>query len=425
MKLHVGPVVGLCNDKIIINISGLPPLGKVKISASLCLPWAKKTKFESYAWFTADSEGNVDLSKQKPDSGTYDFIDSMGLIVSMKMVTGKIKDIVENISPDNSLFIEIVAECEKYSVRKKVERLFKNHDVKTEKVADGFVGELFYTENSSNKTIVVLGGSDGNTAALSLISAQLASHGFNALSVAYFNSKELPKKLAEIPLDYFDRVFQWLNKNPITSGNDVYVHGTSKGGELALLLASRNPIIKKVVAFAPHAYCFQGLNYKNVSSWTYGGKPLPFIRLKYKILFLNMLDCLIKNTPFGYAYTYKTGVDTATNKEAARIKIENANANILLFAGENDNIWNAYDGCVEIMDTLSKHNYKYNYNFFAYKDSGHPFPSPYIIPLSVTLSMKLAPRLVFVTGGTIEGNAKAQVDSWSKTIEFFKNCLPL
>ncbi|OPZ84350.1 MAG: hypothetical protein BWY74_04223 [Firmicutes bacterium ADurb.Bin419] len=279
---------------------------------------------------------------------------------------------------------------------------------------------MYYNANSNNKTVVLIGGSDGNMSALSLIAAPLATYGYNVLSVAYFNDDGLPKKLEEIPLDYFDKVFQWLQKSPLTSGNDFYLHGTSKGGELALLLAVRYPFIKKVAAFAPHAYCFQGLNYRNVSSWTMEGTPLPFIRLKNRVLFLNMLDCFIRNKPFGYAYTYKTGIDQAANKEEARIKIENAKADILLIAGENDNIWNSSDGCDDLMNTLKRNNYSYSFNFFKYKETGHPFPLPYIIPLSVTLSMKMVPRLVFETGGTIAGNVYAQVDSWRKTIEFFE-----
>ena len=420
MKLQIEPLVALCDERFSISISELPPFGKVKIIASMSLPWAKTVKFESFALFTADSSGNLDLSKQKPDSGTYDFIDSMGLITSMKMVVGKLKDIVQNISINNSLFIDIVAECAKDRVCEKLERLFKTPEVKTLKITDEFIGELFYTGNTNNITIMVLGGSDGNNDALSLISALLASRGFNVLSLKYFNDKALTKHLAKVPLEYFEGVFQWLKTNQITKGNDIYIHGTSKGGELSLLLASRYPIVKKVVAFAPHAYCFQGLNNKNISSWSYEGKSIPFIRLSNRILFTNMLGCFIKNKPFGYTYTYKTAVDTATNKEAARIKVENSKADILLIAGEKDNIWNAYDGCAEIMDTLARYNYQYNYKLLAYQNSGHSFPLPYILPVSVTASMRLAPRLVFTTGGTLEGNACIQKDSWDTTIEFFK-----
>jgi dienelactone hydrolase len=421
MKLEIHSLVALCDEKINIYVSGLPSFGKIKINASMSLPWSKYEKYESYAWFTADINGNLDLSTQKPDSGTYNFIDSMGLIVSMKRkVINDGKDITQNISVSSSIFIDIVAECEEARVCAKLERQFMTPDVKNQKISDEFVGELFYTQNKANKTIVILGGSGGDLGATLPISALLASRGFNVLALAYFKEQGLPAKLAEIPLEYFERVFAWLMKNSITSGKEIQVLGISKGGELALLLASRYSVITKVAAFAPHAYCFQALNFKNVSSWSYEGKSLPFISLKNHIVFTNIISCFIKNKPFGFTYSYKKGVNTAKNKEAARIKIENAKADILLFAGKQDNIWNANDGCVQIMDDLKKHSFQNNYNFFSYDNAGHPFYAPYIIPAGETM-LKMAPRLIFSSGGTLEGNSHAQADSWEKAIEFFRN----
>ena len=73
----------------------------------MCLPWAKSVAYESFAWFTADSTGHVDLSKQKPDTGTYDFVDSMGPILSMQSKDkNAIKKIGQNISVNESIFIE-------------------------------------------------------------------------------------------------------------------------------------------------------------------------------------------------------------------------------------------------------------------------------------------------------------------------------
>jgi hypothetical protein len=63
MKLHIQPTVALCDQKIDICVSELPAYGKVKISASMRLPWAKSVVYESAAWFTADAQGQVDLSR--------------------------------------------------------------------------------------------------------------------------------------------------------------------------------------------------------------------------------------------------------------------------------------------------------------------------------------------------------------------------
>ncbi|WP_025682745.1 acyl-CoA thioesterase/bile acid-CoA:amino acid N-acyltransferase family protein [Paenibacillus maysiensis] len=422
MKLQTEPRVALIDEKINIYVTELTPGEKLKITASMHFPWAIREKYESFAWFTADSNGNVDLSKHKPDSGTYDYIDSMGLIVSLQKISSEGGNIALNISIDPSVFIDIVCECGQHRECVRLERMFKLPEVKRQQITDEFMGELFYSEHSNNKTIVVLGGADGERSGLSLLSGPLASRGFNVLTVGYFNEEGLPKKLEEIPLEYFETVFSWLQKNPLTHACEIYLHGTSKGGELALLLASKYNVISKVAVSAPHAYCFQALDGlmsgKNVSSWSYEGKSLPFIPVDNDIFYEHQRSCLEKNTPFGLTTTYKKSVEAAKNKEDARIKIENANADILLIAGMEDNVWNTYDACVEVMDTLTKHNYKYAYNFLAYKDLGHSIPIPYVVPLSETLNVKMDLG-VFTCGGTLKGNSYGQSDSWQKTIEFF------
>jgi esterase/lipase len=419
MNLQLQPLAALCDEKVTLTISGLPPFGQVKISASMCFPWAKSVLFESHAWFTADANGQVDLSHQKPDSGSYDFVDSMGLIVSLKSTDPNgIAKIGQNVSASESLFIDIAAECGQDRAAAKLERRFMTDGIKVQRITDEFVGELFYTEQPGRKTIVWLGGSGSSLGVNQVIAAPLASHGFNVLSVPYFGEKGLPDQLSEVPLEYFERVFNWLSKNPITAGKDIQLFGMSKGGELALLLASRYPFITKVALFSPHAYSFQGLAYKDRPSWTYAGKPLPYIRLKNRWLLGNMLSCFIKNEPFTFAHTYKTALAVAKNKAAARIRVEDAQADLLIFTTGQNGMWNSSDGCIEIMDALRKNNYPHRYDLIVYDEAGEPTPVPFLIPPGETAA-QLAPRLALSLGGTLKGNAQAVADTWARAIEFF------
>jgi len=420
MKLQVQPLVALCDEKLSICVAEVPPFGKVKINASMCLPWAKSVPYESFAIFTADSAGVVDLSMQKPDFGSYDFVDSMGLIVSMHSKDPKaMEKIVQNISVDESMFIDILAECGQEQARVKVERLFKTPEIMSQKITDEFVGEMFYTDDPDRRTIVWLSGSGGGLGINSLVSAPLASHGFNVLSLPYFGEKGLPAQLSRVPLEYFDKAFAWLSKNPITSGKEVWILGMSKGAELALILASKYSFITRVVLWAPHAYCFQGIAFKNESSWTCAGEDLPYIRLRNRWVFANMLNGFIKDEPFEFASVYKKGVAVAQNKEVARIKVEEANADLLLFTSRQCGMWNTYDGSLEIVDTLCQHDYPHSYDLIVYEDAGEPYLVPYVIPSSES-SAKMAPRLVLSLGGTLEGNAHTRADAWGKTIQFFK-----
>jgi esterase/lipase len=420
MKLEVQPLVALCDEKVNIRITGLPASANVKVSAAMSFPWAKHVKYESVAWFTADSNGNPDLAKQKPDSGSYDFVDSMGLIVSLKQTSGDLKDIAQGISVNENLFIDITVECGNEKESARLERLFKSPEIKCLRITDEFVGELYYAENSDNQLIIFIGGSGSGLGVNSLIAAGLASHGFTVLSLPFFSEKGLPAHLSAIPLEYFEKVFARPSNNPITKGKGIQIIGMSKGGEAAALLASRYPFIKKVALRASHAYCFQGIAFKNESSRTYEGKQLPYIRMKNLWVLEDMISCMIRNEPFGFTHTFRKSLAVARNKDEACIKIENSRADLLMFTTTECNMWNTYDGGKEIMDTLKKNNYRHKYDLNVYEDAGEQYYMPYVIPATES-SMKMAPRLVPSTGGNVKGNAYAQRDTWEKTIQFLKN----
>jgi len=421
MKLNIEPLVALVDEKLEICISELPPSAKVKVSCSMCLPWAKDVAFESFAWFTADAMGRVDLAYQKPDSGSYDYVDSMGLIDSVNCPDLKaIEKITRNISVDESLFIDLSVECEGDHASARLERFFKTPELKSEKITEEFVGEFFYSDNPENKTVVWLGGSGSSLAINSLVCAPLASRGFNVLSVPFFGEKGLPEKLSRVPLEYFEKVFAWLEKHPVTAGKEFRLLGMSMGAAAGLLLASRYPFIHRVVLWAPHAYCFQGIAFRNESSWTYEGKDLPYIEMKNLWVYEHMLSCMVKNVPFGFTPVFKKSLALAKNKEAARIKVENAQADFLMVTSTDCGMWNTHDGSLEIMDTLRKNNYPYDYDLVVYENAGEPYLVPYVIPVGIN-SVKMAPRLVLSTGGTLQANAYARSDAWKRAIEFLKN----
>jgi pimeloyl-ACP methyl ester carboxylesterase len=419
MKLEILPEKALVDTKLNIKITGVTPESRVKVGVSLRLPWASDVEYESSAWFTADTNGQVDPAKQKPDEGSYDFIDPMGLVVSVKSTDPKaLQKIAQNISIDEDMYIEFVAECGEEKVTARAERYFKSPEIKSLRIMDEFVGELFYTDEPGRPTILFIGGSGSGLAVDAPISAALASHGFNVLSISFFGERNLPPRLSRVPLEYFEKVFDWVQHNPITSGKEIWILGMSKGAEVSLILASRHPEIARVALWAPHAYCFQGIAFKNESSWTYQGKDLPFIRIKNLWVLAHMLECFIKNKPFGYTPAFVKSLRLANNKEDARIKIEKSNADFLFCTGMDCGMWNTYDGSMEIMDILKTKNYPHAYELIVYEDAGEPYYVPYVIPAGES-SAKMMPRLTLSMGGTLQGNAYAREDSWVKTIEFF------
>ncbi len=125
---------------------------------------------------------------------------------------------------------------------------------------------------------MLLSGSGGG---LSEAQAALhASRGYAALALAYFRAGHLPETLVRIPLEYFERAIAWLAARPDVDAGRLAVGGTSRGGELCLLLASRYPQFKAVVARVPSAVVYGGIGGADghlQPAWTYHGEGIPFV----------------------------------------------------------------------------------------------------------------------------------------------------
>jgi dienelactone hydrolase len=85
-----------------------------------------------------------------------------------------------------------------------------------------------------------------------------AANGFAALTLAWFRYQGLPRELVEIPLEYFDRAAAWMEAQPEVRAGGLGLIGGSKGGEAALIAASRNSAFRAVVAMTPAAHMWEG-----------------------------------------------------------------------------------------------------------------------------------------------------------------------
>ena len=418
VKIDISPAVTLADEPFHVTVRDVPPGASVRVTARMALPWAPDQPYASDATFLADESGSVDVDRQAPVVGSYDFVDGMGLVASFGRATTKgLGDIGSGVRPDEPLSIELTAECGDSRATATVERPFMTPGVHSERVASPFVGELFYGEGSTGPTVIVPTGSGGELGPVALVAALLASHGLNALALAYFQEPGLPTRLERIPLEYFDGVLGWLDAHPVVGGRPIEILGISKGGELGLLLASRDKRITKVAGLAANGFAFQGIGFRNRSSWTNEGRDVPFVQLKNRWLVESLARAFVNDRPFGFAATYRRGVREAKNLAAARIPVEESAADILLFAGDRDGMWNAADGCTRLIRDLDERGYPHEHRLVVYHDAGHIGFPPYIIP-ATEVSQKMAPRLVLSTGGTLEGNARAQADAWPQVLAF-------
>jgi dienelactone hydrolase len=256
--------------------------------------------------------------------------------------------------------------------------------------------------------ILVLGGSEGGEDGSKRLGARLAAHGYGVLSLAYFKAEGLPPQLQEIPLEYFDKAVDWLKAQPLADAAHIGLYGISKGGETALLLASRHREFSAVVAAVPSSLVWQGINFNDYtsvkSSFSLAGQPVPFLPYDTSAPFSGILDL------------YQRSLKHVREHPDAVIPVERIAGAVLLLSGKSDTLWPSSEMADQVMARLDASHFRYPHRHIAYPQAGHGGVLP---PSDVPAQNAMMDGL----GGTPEGNAAARADAWAQTLAFFDTAL--
>jgi dienelactone hydrolase len=416
--IEINPASALFDEIISIHLSGFSPGDFVTVRANMRI--SAGSKYESWASFRTDDNGQIDLSAQKPIDGTYDDIDAMGLFWSME----EHKDIDIEFTPGDISEPQIITFTVEVDgntvVSKQVERLIMLPDVTRIPVREnGLVGTLFLpSTKSKTPVVIVLGGSDGGL--LEGRAAILASHGYAAFALAYFGAESLPSNLTEIPLEYFEKAIVWLQKQDEVDADKLGVMGASRGGELALLLGATFPEIKAVVAFAPSGLVWEGISTweTSQSAWSYQGVPLSFIPLVITPEFQEYVnEQTAYGKPIAYTQLFLLNMEDKSIVEEAIIPVENINGPILLISGSDDQTWPSGLFSEMIMERLDQNSHSFPNEHLSYHGAGHGIGVPY---RPTTISQVYLPYFgeYIALGGNAADNAFAYADSWPKVLDF-------
>ena len=259
-------------------------------------------------------------------------------------------------------------------------------------------------EKSHKGLVICFGGADGGP---NFENAEiLAKEGYETFALFMFGMKNQEQTLRKIPLEQFEDVISYINKN-IKDNKPISVLGASKGAEYALNLACKYPEIDNLILIAPSSYNFAGLDFKDYgSSWTYKGKELPYIDIKkssFNSFLKNIIVPNIIKSPISYKETYNSAIEEDSTSQEKLISVKGVKANILMIVGEDDLMWDSLAMANKIKEQNSKAK------IYSYKGAGHIFAGNGILNLG---------KIRVATGGTIEGNEKARSES-RKTIDAF------
>jgi dienelactone hydrolase len=398
------------DERIAIRVSGLRPLQHVTLRATT--PDSAGRTWRSEVIFVADSSGQIDTRRSPALGGSYTGVDPMGLVTAADIAGSP--SMARYTAPglvNIPLRVELVIGGRTVdSVT--VLRSFMALTVRASPVhdPDGLEGTLFMPVGSNRKAgIVVLGGSEGGNSEAHL-AAQLASHGYATLSVAYFGVDSLPSELDEIPLEYFEKAITRLRKTAGVDSTLIGLLGTSKGAEAALLVAARDSRIRVVVAFAPSSVVWSCLcSEESHSSWSLSGKPLPAVPPLTRTLSGSV-------PPYRPVIDYLYRLQHLSSAETI-LPVERIRAPVLLVAGDADQLWPSGVMAKEIRARLTGAG-RSGDTVLIYPDAGHLIGKSYL-PAGST---RIAGGHI-ETGGTPRANAEAQAAAWPEVLRFLSLAL--
>ncbi|MFL0356396.1 alpha/beta hydrolase [Erythrobacter sp. GH1-10] len=264
--------------------------------------------------------------------------------------------------------------------------------------------------------ILMLGGSEGGLRESQNETARrFADLGFSVLYVGYYRTTEETKSFHMVPLETFDAAMEWLLGRDDIDPSRIAMMGTSKGGEGALLYASRNPAISAVVANVPANAVWQGFDWEEFdrskfeSSWSVGGEPvpyLPYVELEWYEWF--GLD--------GVGEMYSLSLDQLPDHPEAAIRVEDIDGPILMLCGEQDSLWPSCRMSRAAQERARAAG-KSEVEVIAYEDAGHMMFGKPLDPSDENYE-NLA-RM----GGTPEGNNEARKQSFPAIAAFLQTAL--
>jgi dienelactone hydrolase len=417
--LSATPRSALVDEPFAITVEKLSPGARVAISSRL-VDDAGQT-WSASATFRADATGRVDVRRDAPEAGgSYRGVEPMGLVWSLrpqKEGSGNPMLFRRRLDPMR-MVIEVATD--EGSASATLERLSVAPTVTRTEVRDrGLVGTLFEPAGTPAPALVVLGGSGGGLT--EPLAALFASHGFAALALGYFAAPGLPEELKNIPLEYFETAFDWLRDRPSVRAERVGVVGSSRGGELALLLGATFPRVGAVVSYAPSALVYGGLGRTGTGvtpAWLYRGEAVPWFQPSRP----PAPPAAAQSGPIPLTPGFLAGLEDRPAVERALIPVERVNGPILLVSGDDDQMWPSSRYASMVMSRLRERGHAFADQHLAYPGCGHLVNFPYV-PTTVDASKHPITGHVFAYGGTPEGQAHAREDSWPRVLAFLRDAL--
>jgi dienelactone hydrolase len=392
-KVSVLPRTSLEDQPVQIRVTGLA--GGQQATVQISSTDAAGVRWQSSAVYRADAAGDIDLSSARVLSGSYSGVSGMGLIWSMHPAKAPPSGAYSWGSAPRTFAVSVNAGGARVASaefqRAFSQALLTQQDESL--AADGFIGQYWHagTTTTRRPAVLVLDGLPGGLPAQ--LPALLASNGYPALGVAYFNMPLLSQTLSNIPLEYFANALTWLARQPGVDPGAIAVLGISAGSEAAQLLGVHYPnLVHAVIASVPSDAANCSFSDCSGPAWTLHGKPVP--------------------------YTSEFDDLKPIDNPAAVIPDQRITGPVFLDCGEADQAWPSCPFAKAIMNLLDAHHDPWAHVLYSYPGAGHGVGS--LIPFE-----PYGPATIAAEGApAYQADQEADGQLWPHLLSFLASLAP-
>ena len=422
MRLTVEPTEGLVDERPAIAVTGAP--SGATVSLVLETVDAAGHSWRSATRFRASDDGAVDPSRDAPVDGRREGVDPTAPLWAMEFASDD-EAPVAFVAPADRLEYVVEVRSNGEAGSQRIVRRWMADGVRRERLSGGgFSGSLFLPAGDEARPGVLLVPGSTGVGALEPEAALLASHGYCAFVAGYMQEAGLPPSLREVPVEALLSASQALAADERVEGERIGWIAASVGTQGALAaLALASPPVRCAVAVAPSSVVWQALPENGrpprTAAWTHGGEPLPWLpmhgeRLIPELVRHKILERFSRHPrpkALHMLPAYEPSLRDTGAVARASIAVERIDCPLLLVSGDADEMWPASEMCESIIERRRSRGVGSDVRHLRFADAGH-FMRPPITPTTVPWSADL------VSGGTAQGNARAQVAAWAARLEF-------
>ncbi|MDP9365471.1 MAG: hypothetical protein M3Q10_14815 [Chloroflexota bacterium] len=285
----------------------------------------------------------------------------------------------------------------------------------------GLAGALFTpADGVVSAGVVVLGGSEGGMHEHD--ARVLAGKGFAALALAYFGAAGVPPVLKDVPLEYFSRAIDLLQHRGVRAGA-VGLLGGSRGGEAALLAASRDERVGAVVSVVGSGVVTQGIDFRlgrldrilrePTNAWTSSGRPLPYLP---HLVSDDLADRIARGGTVALRDAYPAPPVDPVKLDEVSIPVERIRGAVLLLSSRDDRMWNSAGLSQVAAERLRTHRHPYPWEHIVFEGAGHSIAGPPGQPQTSTTTP--GPGVTFDLGGSPQRTTEARREAWERSVAF-------